>query len=293
MKTLAIASYVLTVSLAIFVVGSRGVAATPVRFMTFNVRYANPGDEPNTWQLRKSLVMETIEAFDPDVLGLQEPLPSQIEDLKAAFPKYTLIGCGRDDGNERGEFTAMLVRTDRFRVVEQGRFWFSETPDVPGSKGWGAGLPRLTVWAKLADLRNAERDSTAREFVVYNTHFDHQSVESRNKAAAAMARHIAEHHAELPLVVMGDFNTPLTSKAIQQLVDGNVKLRDTFVAKPNEPVGTFSGFTGKTDGEKIDFIFATKNWKTESATIDRTHRDGRYPSDHYPVTAVLSWPDAP
>ncbi len=301
MKTRAIASCVSTKSLAffctiiaVFVVvagsGSRGMAATPVRFMTFNVRYANLGDGPNTWLLRKSLVIETIKAFDPDVLGLQESLLSQVNDLQSALPAYTLVGCGRDDGEKQGEFTAMLVRTDRFRVADEGRFWFSDTPEVAGSKGWGAGLPRLAVWAKLADRSSPTRDSTDREFVVYNTHFDHQSVESRDKAGALMARHLAEHHTGLPIVVMGDFNAPLISKALQQLIGGEVKLRDTFVAQPGEPVGTFNEFAGKMAGAKIDFVFATNHWHVKSATIDRTHRDGRYPSDHFPVTAVLAWP---
>jgi endonuclease/exonuclease/phosphatase family metal-dependent hydrolase len=250
--------------------------------MSFNVRYANPGDGVNQWGGRKQLVVDTIKQFNPDVLGLQEPLPAQMTDLQNALPDYTLVGCGRDDGQKAGEFTAMLVRSNRFDIVEQGKFWFSDTPDEAGSIGWGATLPRLCVWARLAD-----RQSENRSFVAYNTHFDHRSRESRSKAAAAIASHLATHHQQLPCVVMGDFNTSLANGALQKLVDGQVKLAETFKAEPGQPVGTFNGFRGEATGEKIDYVLATSHWSVVESAIDRTSREGRYPSDHFPVTAVL------
>jgi endonuclease/exonuclease/phosphatase family metal-dependent hydrolase len=71
---------------------------------------------------------------------------------------------------------------------------------------------------------------------------------------------------------------------------------DTFRIKhPDEKVaGTFSGFeAARTQGEKIDYVFAPAGSEVMRAEILRTSRAGRTPSDHFPVVAHLRLPNRP
>src|SRR3546814_15261924 len=50
---------------------------------------------------------------------------------------YQFVGVARDDGKDKGEFSPLGFRRDRFTLVGSGTFWLSPTPDTP-SKGWDA-----------------------------------------------------------------------------------------------------------------------------------------------------------
>ena len=131
---------------------SWSVAVEPnVRVMTFNVRYATAPDGDNAWPKRKTLLIDTVRKFDPDLLGTQEVLALQADYLAESLSDYKLVGVGRDDGKRRGEYSAILFKTARFELVDSGTFWLSETPDVPGSKSWDSALPRVATWARLRD----------------------------------------------------------------------------------------------------------------------------------------------
>jgi len=276
--------------------GAAGPADDPgscLRVMTFNIRYGTANDGPNRWPNRRELVFERIRQTHADVVGLQEALDFQIREILAAVPGYASIGVGRDDGKRRGEFSNILYRTDRFRPDAQGTFWLSDTPNVPGSRSWGNTIPRICTWARLVEKR------TGRAFVMFNVHLDHRSQPSREKSAALVARRIAgRSHPADPVILTGDFNAGEQNPAILYLKgkqpdpDGRhtpVVLVDTFrVRHPDAtPVGTFNGFTGRDDSDKIDYIFALPGTGVLDAAIDRTNRDGHYPSDHFPVTATV------
>src|SRR3954453_19665447 len=126
-------------------------AAPPVRVMSFNIRYGTAKDGENAWEKRKEFLAETVAAFDPDLLGTQETLAFQRDFLAAKLAGYGVFAAGRDDGKEAGEMAALFYREARFEKLAGGHFWLSETPDVPGSKGWDAALPRVATWVKLRD----------------------------------------------------------------------------------------------------------------------------------------------
>jgi endonuclease/exonuclease/phosphatase family metal-dependent hydrolase len=216
---------------------------------------------------------------DADLVGLQEALDFQIDEITAAVPGYASIGVGRDDGGARGEFAAILFRKNRFRVAEAGTFWFSDTPAVPGSKSWGNNITRICTWARLID-----RDG--RGFFVYNVHLDHQSQPSRERSTLLLRERIdARSFAAEPVVVTGDFNVGEKNPALATLVGPFV---DTYrVVRPQETtVGTFTGFKfGNVDSEKIDYILVQPGTEVMHADIVRFTRDQRYPSDHFPVVA--------
>jgi endonuclease/exonuclease/phosphatase family metal-dependent hydrolase len=254
--------------------------------MSFNLRYGTANDGANSWKYRRGLVFDVIREESPDVLGTQEALRFQLDELGAAFPEYTEIGVGRDDGKSNGEYSAILYRESRFELVEQGTFWFSDTPGAAGSMGWGANLPRICTWARLV-----ERGSR-RAFYVYNLHFDHQSQESRERSAELLAQRILERGHPDPVIVTGDFNADEDNAAIRYLtgeVEPAPRLRDSFrVLYPDATdVGTFNGFAGTSTRGKIDHVLVSAAWEVESAAIVRFAREGRYPSDHFPVTATL------
>jgi endonuclease/exonuclease/phosphatase family metal-dependent hydrolase len=263
-------------------------ASAPITVMSFNLRFGTADDGDDSWAHRRDLVAEVIREQAPDIMGTQEALRFQLDELASALPEYTEIGVGRDDGGTGGEYAAILFRSARYEVAEQGTFWFSDSPERPGSVGWGAHLPRICTWARLR-----ERDS-GRAFYVYNVHFDHESQESREKSAALLLDRIRQRPTPDPVLVTGDFNAGEDNRAMLLLtgqVDSTpaVRLRDSFrIRRPEATdVGTFHGFRGGTGGPKIDAILVSSEWVVESASIVRTSRGGRYPSDHYPVVTTV------
>ncbi len=275
---------------------AKSLKSLELRMMTFNVRTGTANDGPNNWKLRKDLVFEVFRNEKPDVAGLQEPFRFQIDELEQALPEYGLIGIGREDGKSKGEHAAILYKKEGLEVQDSGTFWFSDTPEVPGSITWGNACTRICTWARFRDKRSGQ------SFYHFNLHIDHVSQPSREKSVRLLADRIAkrQHPAE-PFVVTGDFNVDESNPVIQYLLgkgseskDGatsgtQIRLVDTFrVVQPDATeAGTFCEFVGKKTGEKIDYILVPPQTKVLGAEIVRWNKDGRYPSDHFPVTAWI------
>lgn len=270
---------VLLLALASLAAGCAG-PGQPLAVMSFNVRYANPKDGPNAWELRRGLVFGVIRDRDPDLVGLQEALAGQMDELGAAFPGYRFLGQGRGGGRS-GEFSALMVRDARFEVQASGDFWLSPTPDEVGSRGWDAALPRMCTWAVLRER------SGGQTFLAMNTHFDHAGSEARRESAGVILARRAGH-ADLPVILTGDLNAGEDSPPLDVLRAGG--LRDSFRdAHPGAAnVGTFNGFRGESQGAKIDYVLVDERWTTLAAELVRDHEGGRYPSDHFAVTATLA-----
>jgi len=270
------------------------LAAQEIRVMSFNIRYGTASDGDNHWDQRKDRVAATVQAFQPDLLGTQETLDFQKTFLGEKLPAYTHIGVGRDDGSERGEMTAIFFKTDRFERLAEGHFWLSETPAVPGSKSWDSSLPRIASWVKLNDRRFDD----SRPILFINTHFDHRGNEARIQSARLIVEQAETLGVGCDVVITGDFNAGEGSVPYQILFANNEtsptqsRLIDTFlVAGKPDPRGqaTFSAFRADVfGGNRIDWIAVSPSWGILQAVIDRTATDGRAPSDHYPVTAVLA-----
>jgi endonuclease/exonuclease/phosphatase family metal-dependent hydrolase len=264
--------------------------------MTFNIRYGTADDRENNWASRKDMACEVLRRHNPDIVGLQEALRSQIDDIRAALPQYAEIGVGRDDGKTKGEYSAILYRKDRLDVDESGTFWHSDTPEVPGSTSWGNTITRVCTWGRF--LRKGSREP----FYLFNTHLDHQSQPSRERSAVLLAGRIAERKHADPVLVTGDFNSGENNLAVRYLkgdlplgtgqgdpTKTPVTLVDTFRVLHAEAteVGTFNQFKGIRTGDKIDYILALPGTQVLRSEILRDSKDNRYPSDHFPVIAVL------
>lgn len=253
-----------------------GSNAQPLKIMTYNIRYDNPGDGVNAWPNRIEKVTALIRKYNPDIIGVQEALHHQLQDLVRVLPDYTYVGVGRDDGKVKGEFSAILFRNSRFGLLSDSTFWLSETPLVPGSKSWDAAITRLVTKARFFDKE------LKTDFIVFNTHFDHMGKEARLNSGAYIAGAVASSRSktEIPIIVTGDFNCERSEEAYR-----NVTIKDLVDTKPaNDLTGTFCGFeVGKMECRTIDYIFYTKEWLLKNYLVITDNDGTNYPSDHLPV----------
>lgn len=254
-----------------------------LRVMSFKIRYGTANDGPNHWDLRKGFLVDVLREQQADVIGVQEALYPQLTYLLEALPEYAMVGVGRDDGERAGEFACVLYRRALLTVARSGTFWFSDTPEVVASTSWGNRITRICTWAEFADARG-------QRFAMYNVHLDHESQPSRERSVALLRAQVAARHPRVPVLVTGDFNAGEANPAVLAMTAGGA-YRDTYrVRHPDAaPVGTFTAFQlGQVNGDKIDYVFADRSWDVRDAGLVRTARDGRYPSDHFPVTAVVA-----
>ncbi len=260
-------------------------AQAPIRALSFNIRYGTANDGAHAWAHRRGHVVTVIRDHAPHLIGFQEALRFQLDALEQRLHRYQEIGVGRDDGKTAGEYAALWVDTLRLGVVASGTFWFSDTPEVPGSKHWGNGITRISTWARLVDR------ATGDTLRVYNNHWDHQSQPSRERSAALLLERIAADGSPRDgIVVLGDFNADETNPASRAMVSSTrTPLRDTFraVHPAAKGVGTFNGFRGDSTEGKIDFVLADPRWTVVGAGIDRRRFGLLWPSDHFPVWSIL------
>lgn len=266
------------------------VSAFEIDALSFNIRFDTSKDGENAWPNRKEMVGQWVKSESPDVIGLQEALRHQIDDIKKIATAYSEYGVGRDDGKSRGEHCTILYLKKRFSLDKSdcGTFWFSDTPEKVASKSWGNEIPRICTWARFIDKK------TDKGFYVYNVHYDHRSQPSRLGASELIIQRISKRkRSNEPIILMGDFNASENNPAIKIFKDEPLNLVDTFrVVKPDEKmVKTFHGFRGGSfSGGKIDHVFMLpKMGKVSSAEIVRVNKEKRYLSDHYPVRAKLSF----
>ena len=279
--------------LAWFALGSaRGIEPVKdIRVMSFNVRTSTAPDGANGWSHREGLFFRTIDAFNPDLVGFQEVRPDQHDDIAARMKDYTLTGVARDDGKRKGEWSLIAFRKERFDLLDSGTFWLSNKPEVPGSVGWDAKLTRICSWARLKDKTNGK------EFVFANTHYDHIGQRARENSSRLIMKKLPKLSLGHPIIMTGDFNTKENETPYQTITRPTepdmAHFTDSYhevYPKHSPDEASFHGFKGTVLGSRIDFILHTPELHAISATIDRTKSaEGKFPSDHYPVTAVLRW----
>jgi endonuclease/exonuclease/phosphatase family metal-dependent hydrolase len=254
--------------------------------MTYNIRLDLASDGDNAWPHRRSALTALVAYQAPDFVGMQEVLQQQKQAVEADLPAYQFVGVARDDGKEKGEYSPLGFRRDRFTLVGSGTFWLSPTPDTP-SKGWDAALPRIATWARLHDR------SAKRILLVVNTHFDHIGEVARQESARQIRRWIdGQRKAGETAVLMGDFNSPATSNPYAAIVEpGKGALRDSRMISRTPhygPLGTFTGFKiAQMDPSPIDHIFVSDDVTVLRHATLTDQNGGKLPSDHYPVVADL------
>ncbi len=288
-----------------------------ISVLSYNVRYDNRSDHHDAWYARRDGVIDLVRFHRPDVVAFQEPLPGQRRDLREGLPAYAFVGRGREPGGD-GEGCPIGVRTDHWRIVDDGTFWLSETPEEPSSD-WDAAHPRIATWATVETREAADGGggSGSAPLLILNTHFDHVSARARRESARLIVERIPKLATPEPgsgrssgrrdVVLVGDLNTTAGSGPHRILsgatpaddgaesVSGSgggasVSLRDAVAdaAVRHGPTTSVTDFVRLIDDRRIDHVFVSPAIRSEAvATLaDRDDR-GRYPSDHLPVLARL------
>jgi endonuclease/exonuclease/phosphatase family metal-dependent hydrolase len=262
-----------------------------IRIMSFNIRYDNPADAPSDWKSRLPLIEQYIASALPDIMGVQEALFHQNEDLLKIMPGYAYLGQGRDDGKQSGEYCSVFYRTEIFEVLDHSQFWLSETPAVPGSIGWEAILPRIVTWVHF------KHRGSGKQFYFFNTHYSHVSDGARRRSLELTSEMIKQIAGNEPVILTGDFNIPKDSDLYHNMIinfmnknelqNAALLAVDTYRNAP-----TFNGFSEDIDAGVIDYIFFSRNFFSfKNYAVDKV-ADGRvYISDHWPVRASFTLPD--
>lgn len=269
-------------ALAIFLQCSTLIKAQQITLGTFNSRYDNPRDSGNLWIDRAPVVANLIRFHDFDILGIQEGLKNQLDDINNALPDYARYGKGRDDGKDAGEHSAILFKKNRFKLLKSGDFWLSQTPDVPG-KGWDVTCcNRICSWVYLEDLK------TKKQFYAFNVHYDHQAVVARRESSKLMLKKINEIAGSKPVLLTGDFNGGRDSEWYTTIATSGV-LADVYgkVKFPYANNSSSNGFKTPKGQSVIDHIFISKQFTASKWGILTDTYYGKFPSDHFPVLAEV------
>lgn len=267
------------------------IHAQELTVATFNLRYSIEENHKfdsvrgEDWARRGPVAASLIRFHEFEIFGVQEALLHQLEDLITWLPGYKYVGVGRDDGKKAGEHTAVFYSTERFKVVDHGDFWLSETPEKP-SMGWdGTCCHRMCTWVHFEDK------DTGKLFYFFNTHFDHQAIIARKESSKLILAKIKEIAGANPVIFMGDLNGDHESDWYKTLDNSDV-LRDTFL-EANDPYvnnGSFNGFGRRLDSKSIiDHVFTSDDFIVEKWGILTDTYHGKFPSDHYPVMVQLSF----
>lgn len=252
--------------------------------MSYNIRYDNPQDGENRWDNRKANLISQLNFYAPEIFGTQEGLIHQLQDLQKGLDTYSYVGVGRDDGKEKGEFTAIFYDQEKVELVKDDTFWLSLTPNRP-SKAWDAALPRICTYAQFK-MKNSRA-----QFYVFNAHFDHVGEQARLESSLLILSKIKELNVNgLPVILMGDLNMEPNSTGYASIIK---LMKDSHIeagTKAYGPKGTFNGFdiTKPTD-RRIDYVFISNGFKAQKSAIFSTVFNGLYPSDHFPVYAELEF----
>lgn len=253
-----------------------------MRVMTFNLRFANPLDGDNRWEFRKDLVVETILAYRPDLLGTQEGTVPQLEFLTERLTEYLPLVEHRQV-DPTCQYPTIFYRRAAFQATDGGEFWLSETPREHRSKSWDSAFPRMLTYGLF---RETGRDLW---FYFANTHLDHISAEARLQGSRMIREFLLSQGK--PVILVGDFNEPPDAAVYTQLIGPDSPLMDTWRALhlQGDEAPTQHQFDGRPRGSRIDWILVTPPFRVKEVQIITYNRQGRYPSDHFPYLAEVEY----
>jgi endonuclease/exonuclease/phosphatase family metal-dependent hydrolase len=262
--------------------------ANILKVITFNIRYDNPDDSLYAWPNRTKIICNFLKNEKPDLLGMQEVLAHQYEYLDSVLTDYSSVGVGRTDGAKDGEMNPVFFRKDRFELIRTRTFWLSDTPEIAGSKAWGADLPRIVTWIELSEK------TTHEHFYFFNTHFAHDSDSAGIMSSGLLLNKVDSIAAGFPFVITGDLNMLISDKGYEILTgpyESVPLLSDTYEVTEKRPVGpayTFNGFSESKKTGRIDYIFVRNGMKVLEHRTFIKKEHGIYISDHWPVMATIS-----
>jgi endonuclease/exonuclease/phosphatase family metal-dependent hydrolase len=248
--------------------------------LVWNIRYASTQDGADRWELRRDELISYITERKPAMIGLQEVLHGQLQDILNVMDHYQFTGVGRDDGKNNGEFSPILFDTTRITMLQSGHFWLSETPDTV-SVGWDALLPRICTYGLFECKENGQN------FWFFNTHFDHIGEQARIASAKLIQQRIMEINASnTPFIFAGDLNSEPHDETIVFL---QKSMKDAYLNTTAEitfPEGTYCTFDPEYKPKKrIDYIFYKTLELEYFEHLTQKRKNGRWMSDHLALWA--------
>ena len=270
--------YQCILSVLILLTITSSIYPQPHTIVSYNIRYDNNWDIENSWEIRRSNIIQMLIKYSPSILGIQEGLLNQVQYIDSSLINYDFVGVGRDDGKNKGEFCAIYFDTTRYVLLKNSTFWLSETPDTI-SVGWDAALERICTYGLFKDR------ITKKEFWVFNTHFDHMGSIAREKSSRLILKRIKKiNRQSLPVILMGDFNSIPNSPPVKEIITELSDALQISKEKLHGPRGTFNGFNEDLPIEKrIDYIFTKKLKVLSYRHINDRLENNRHISDHLPV----------
>lgn len=259
--------------------GFEAKSESVMRIMSFNIRCANVGSD--SWEDRIGIVSQTMLESEADSIGVQEATPEWMATLKETVgEKYAYVGVGRDDGDNKGEYSAIFYLKDKYTALDSGTFWLSETPDEV-SFGWDAACRRVCTWVVL------ENKETGEKYVHLNSHFDHIGITARKNSVDLILDKAAQY-SDLPVVFTADMNVKQGSDNYNQFVDSGI-LRDTkFDTSDTMNYCTYHDTKPERHADDvIDYVMVNDKFDTMSYRVVTEGIDGRFVSDHYPIYADI------
>jgi len=256
-----------------------------LRIMTCNIRCYGGNDGDDHWVHRKDFCAEVIRSRNPDIVCFQELWAEQFADLKPAFPEFDAYGM-IDEPQTMHPMNTIFYRRDVFQLLSAGGYWLSETPHVTGSKSWDSRCVRLANWLRMVD------GTSGKEFRVINTHFDHVGQVARENQARIICEDAASYPEEYPQILTGDLNCDGANPAIALLKRNDWVDTYNAVHGTEDPGFTYHAFKGpdyaaSSKCGKMDWVFVQGEASITGAEVIDEARNGRFPSDHYFVSADI------
>ncbi|MDP3463350.1 MAG: endonuclease/exonuclease/phosphatase family protein [Bacteroidales bacterium] len=259
-------------------------AQTNITVISWNIRLETESDGPHAWRFRREAVVDFLTKEQPAIIGFQEALHGQVDYLSASLGGYAYVGVGRADGAQEGEYVPLFYDTAMFSLLHSGHFWLSETPDVPGSKGWDAQCERMVSWVRL------EPDGSQQTLLVVNTHLDHVGIEARRQSVGMLLDFLTGQ-ADEAVILMGDFNFDPDDTNYPRLAGKLIDARQMEPELEKREIKTYTGFDSKQENDGlVDFIFLGRGLQARSYLIPAVNGDGFFASDHLPVVVGVYLP---
>ena len=262
----------------------------PMKVATYNIQYDNNSENAGKWENRKELMKRMLTDCGFDIFGAQEPYKFQVEDIASWFPEYGWVGTSiaGESVKERIHYNPIFYRKDRFTVLENGSFWYSETPDVVNSKGWDSYSVRMCNWAKFQDKH------TGKVFYHFNSHFDHIGETARVESAKLLVAKVKEIAGDMPAFCTADYNADQTSAPYQIIMMSS--LMDSWSraeSRSGDSCRSYNGYsqaTASSSDIRIDHVFVSRGTRVLTWSLLNKSYDGKYASDHNPITIQWSLP---
>lgn len=252
-----------------------------VRVMSFNVRCRDVNGTPAS--SRRLVVAEEVLRVAPDSVGVQEATPEWMASLRFNLSGYSSVGVGRE-GENKGEYSAIFYKNSKWKLVDSGTFWLSETPDTV-SQDWDAACLRICTWAVLQNRQTGEK------YVHVNSHFDHISSLARENSAKLVCDYICKNFEGMPVMFTADLNSRPSDEAYRTMTGLLTDCR--FISENCEFYGTFHNCSPETHADYIiDYVLCTPGVQVKDFRTVTTGIGGRFVSDHFPIYADIVLPSA-